>query len=483
MAPYRVAIFRANYKTTPKRVRCRESWGAQPKLNGSLPIRLFLVVSAITLLLAPVVTLPANAQTQVVSASPGYINLGMTTSVSVTAPASGTYSLVVQKPSGAKFDANLSFTEAGQSQNATFGNATSGFKTLVDQVGTYNVFLEQGTETVGSTSFYSTNKLIVTMDMVVAGTCIFVQGISRGEQFVPRFYAHYASNDAPLTASVRGASINFTTPSGQVENAPWDSYSSLFDNAVSPNWNYTFVGSWNPEVNASDGYGNFGTFKYMGSPFVITPAQLSTSIALVDTSTGHNLTSLANGEGMTIMATITYPTNAEPVTGFVAPLSPARGGAVAAEVGWGYYNTTSGAFGGGKTEGALLGTVPMTYSGHNGTWTGQFESASLPALPAGATYEVVVSSKDSASPVNEGFAMAQIAPTVTVAPSTQTVTQVSSSTIVSTATTLSTVLSSTTQTVISTVQSIPTVVYAALAILLILGLIIGLVIRPSRQVQ
>jgi len=183
------------------------------------------------------------------------------------------------------------------------------------------------------------------------------------------------------------------------------------------------------------------------------------------------------------MATIPCPTDAEPVTGFGAPLRPARGGAVAAEVGWGYDNTTSEAFGGGKTEGALLGTVPMTYSGHNGTWTGQFESASLPALPAGATYEVVVSSKDSASPVNEGFAMAQIAPTVTVAPSTQTVTQVSSSTIVSTATTLSTVLSSTTQTVISTVQSIPTVVYAALAILLILGLIIGLVIRPSRQVQ
>ncbi|HUI86806.1 MAG TPA: hypothetical protein VLY21_06600 [Nitrososphaerales archaeon] len=432
--------------------------------------------------MSPFVTLTASAQTQIVGATPGYVNLGMTTSVAVTAPASGSYTVVVQKPSGAESSADLTFTAGGQTQNVTYGNATTGFQSVIDQVGTYNVFVEQGSQVVGSTSFYATNRLIITMDMVTAGTCIFVQGISRGEQFIPRFYAHYASNDAPLTASIKGASINFTTPSGQVDNAPWDSYSSLFDNAVSPNWNYTFVGSWNPEVNASDGYGNFGTFTYTGSPFVITPAQLSTSIVLVDTATGHNLTSLASGEGMTIMATVTYPTNAEPVSGFVGPLSPARGGAVTAELGWGYYNSTSGTFGGGKTQGASLGTVPLTYSGHNGTWTGQFQSASLPTLPAGATYELVVSSTDGASPANEGFAMAQIAPAVAggSVTQTQTVTQVSSSTVVSTATTLTTVLSSTTQTVVSSVQSIPTVVYAALAILLILGLIIGLVIRPPR---
>jgi len=444
-----------------------------------------LVVFLSVLVVTPFLTVTVHAQTQIVEATPGYINLGMTTSVVVTAPSSGNYTVVVQKPSGAESRMALVFTAAGQSQNVTFGNATLGFQSVVDQVGTFNVFVEQGSQVLGSTSFYTTNKLIVTMDMVVAGTCVFVQGISRGEQFIPRFYAHYASNDASLTPSVKGASINFTTPSGQLENAPWDSYSLLFDNAVSPNWNYTFVGSWNPKVNASDGYGNFGTFMYTGSPFVITPAQLSTSIALVDTSTGNNLTSLASGEGMTIMATITYPTNAEPVPGFVAPLSPARGGVVTAEVGWGYYNATSGTFGGGKTQGALLGTVPMSYSGHNGTWTGQFMSASLPALPAGATYEVVVSSEDSASPANEGFAMAKVAPAIAAGSvtQTQTVTQVSSSTIVSTATTLSTVLSSTTQTVVSTVQSIPTVVYAALVILLILGLIIGLIVRPPRPKQ
>ncbi len=446
---------------------------------------LTLALLVATLLTSVAACIPAaSAQTQYVVASPGYINLGMTTSINATGPAPGTYTVVVENPGGSKASLDYTFSSAGAVLSATYGNSSLGFDSLVNQVGIYNVFLEQGSTLVSSTSFYATNHLVVTMDMVVAGTCVFVQGITRGQQLIPRFYAHYASNGAPLTNSIKGASINFTTPSGQVETTSWDSFASLFDNAVSPNWNYTFLGAWSPDVNASDAYGNVGTFKYSGSPFNILPAQLATNIILVDTSTGHNLTSLTNGEGMTIMATITYPTNAEPTSGFVGPLSPARGGSVTAQVGWGYYNMTSGTFGGGKTQGGLIGTVLMSYSGHNGTWTGQFESASLQTLPAGATYEVAISSKDSASPVNTGFAIAQLAPKATVPPvtQTQTVTQVSSSTstVISTATTFSTLISSTTQTVVSTVQSIPTVVYAALAILLILGLLIGYVIRAPR---
>lgn len=402
----------------------------------------------------------AGAQTQYVQATPGYINLGMTTSILVTAPAAGTYSVVVQQPNGVKTNLNFTATASGQVINDTYGSSSLGFATVVNQVGTYDVFLEQHGQVVSATSFYTTNQLIVTMDMVQAGLCTFTQEVTRGESFIPRFYVHYASNGALMTNNTKGASINFTTPSGQEENAPWDSFSKLFDAAVSPNWNYTYVGDWSPTVTASDGAGNTGTYKYTGSPYVITPVELSTNITLTSTSTGQRLTSITNGEEVTIVAAITYPTNAEPVSGFVGPLDPSRGGTVTAQIGWGFYNMSSGTFGGGKSPGALIGTVLMTYSASNSTWTGQFESNSLPTLPAGATYEVAVSSRDSASPANTGFAIAGLAP--------------------ATAATSSTLTQTTTQSIVQTVQSIPTVVYAALVILLILGLLIGYIVRIPR---
>ena len=417
---------------------------------------LFLLVAS---LLASAIPF-ASAQNQYIVATPGYINLGMTTTISVTAPAAGTYSVVVQQPSGVKNNLNFTATASGQVINDTYGNSSQGFSTAVNQVGTYGVFLEQHGQVVSATSFYTTNKLIVTMDMVQAGLCTFTQEITRGMQFIPRFYVHYASNGALMTNNTKGASINFTTPSGQEENAPWDSFAKLFDNAVSPNWNYTYVGDWSPSVTASDAYGNTGTYTYTGSPYVIAPADLSTKITFASTSTGQALTSIANGEEVTIVANITYPTNAEPTPGFVGPLGPSRGGAVTAQVGWGFYNVSTGTFGGGKSSGALIGTVLMTYSASNSTWTGQFESNSLPALPAGASYEVAVSSRDSASPANTGFAIANLAPAITATSSTLTQT--------------------TTQSVVQTVQTIPTVVYAAFIILLILGLLIGYIVRVPR---
>jgi hypothetical protein len=170
------------------------------------------------------------------------------------------------------------------------------------------------------------------------------------------------------------------------------------------------------------------------------------------------VSSLQNGQSVTIEATITYPTNAEPVQGFVGSLSPTRGGSVSAQVGWGYYNTTSETFG-GKMPGGLVGIVPMTYSGANGTWTGQFVSSSLPKLPAGAAYVVVITSKDGASPANTGFGMEILSP--------------ASSSVI-------TIQTTATQTSTQTVQTIPDVVYAALAILLIIGVLIGYIVRVPR---
>lgn len=436
---------------------------SEPTKRGWLILSSLVFFSAIAL----VVPLSSvSAQTQTVTATPGNINLGMTTSIQVTAPAVGAYTAVVQKPNGSEVSLNFAFTAVGQSENATFGVAASGFKDLVNQVGTYNVFVRQGTQLISSTSFYATNKLVITMDMVTGGTCAFVSGIARGEKFIPRFYVSYASNGVSLTNNTKGIYITFTLPDGTRANASWDAFAGLFDASVLPNWNYTSVGSWSPTVTAGDAAGNTGTYKYTGGPFTISPAALSTSITVLDATTGQTVTGLYNGQSIIIQAIVAYPTNPEPVKGFVGPLNSTRGGIVTAEVGWGFYNTTSGTFG-GKTPGGLLGTVLMTYSGSTGMWTGQFESSSLPTLAKGTNYEVVISSTDKASPPNTGFGIS-ILPPATVAPVAQT-------------TTVSTVsTTTTTQNIVQTVQTIPTVVYAALAILLIIGVLIGYIVKVPR---
>jgi hypothetical protein len=259
-------------------------------------------------------------------------------------------------------------------------------------------------------------------------------------------------------------------PSGQVGTTSWDSNALQFGGYVADSWNYTAVGAYNPTATASDAAGNVGTFKYTGTPFTITPTQLSTSITLLATSSQTAVTSLVNGQGVTIMATITYPTNAEPVAGFVAPLdTAARGGVVSAMVGYGYFNATSGTFGGSaKNPGTLIATVPMTYTGANGTWTGTYTPSSLPTLPAGALYQVVVTSSDKASPVNTGLGI------LSVAPSTGPAT-------VSTGTSTMTTTAMVTTTVTQASTSIPTIAYAGMGILLVLGVIVGLIVSSRKR--
>lgn len=424
-----------------------------PRYRKLLTCGAIVTLFAVMIMAVPSVV----AQTQYIEATPGYVNLGMTTSVVVTAPAAGSYSLVVQQPNGTQSVLPFAPTSAGEILNATYGNSSAGFDAIVNQVGTYSVFLEQGSAVVSSASFYATNKLSVSMDMVNGGTCSYIAGATRGTKMFPRFAITFASDGAPVTNLDPGVYVTYTLPDGTKTNASWDGFAHMFVGKVQPGWNYTSVGPWNPSAVVHDAAGNSATYTYTGSPYVISPVQLSTSIRVIDTASGQLATSLQNGHGVTIEATVSYPTNAEPVPGFVGLLNSTRGGVVTAEVGWGYYNTTSNTFG-GSNPGGLIGTVHLTYSSENGTWTGQFTPASLPTLAKGSAYEVVVTSKDSASPANTGFGTYDLSPA-------------GSSTVVS---------SITTATSVQTVESIPTAVYAALVILLIVGLLIGYIVRIPR---
>ncbi len=407
----------------------------------------------------------AAAQTQFIVASPGYVNLGMNVSIGVTAPAAGTYTVTVQEPNGTQFKVNETFASANQLQNVTYGNSTSGFDGLVNQVGTYNVFVEQGSTVVSSASFYATSKLDVTMTMVNSGTCILVQGVDRGVKMFPRYFVTYASNGVQVTNSDKGISVMFTLPNGSQASAGWDPYAKEFVGGVLPNWNFTDIGPWNPNATISDAVGNVGTFNYTGSPFVISPASLSTDVAIVNSNTNQTVSGLANGTSVTIFAAINYPTNAEPVSGFVAPLdSVRRGGSVSALIGWGYYNATSGAFGGGNTTGGLIAQIPMTYTGQGGIWEANYTASAVPPVTPGTAYEVIVSAKDSASPPNTGLASVSLGPATAQAVSTS----------------LSSSQSTTSSSGISTTTSIPLWAYPGTTIALIVGVIVGFLARRPK---
>jgi hypothetical protein len=418
---------------------------------GSLAFGLTLLVATVFCLPAPI----AAAQTQLVSVSPGYINLGMITNVSVMTQTSGSYTLVVQKPAGVEAQLPLTLT-AGQVDTLAYGNASSGFEALVDQVGTYNVFLEQSGTVISSTSFYATNKLDVSMDMVAGGTCSYIAGADRGQKLIPRFYISYASTGGKITNSDTGISVSFSAPGNIVVKAGWDASASVFDAAVQPNWNYTYVGTWSPTVNVSDAAGNKGSYTYTGSPYVISPSALSTTIQLVDSKTNATITSAYSGENVTVYATISYPTNAEPVRGFVAPLdSLTRGGVVSGVVGYGTYNATTKSFT-GKNSGTLA-TLALSYTGKNGIWVGSFTAGSLTVLGSSQTFTVVINSRDNASPPNVGTGILGVAPTSAQA-ITSSVTSSSSS---------------------PSSSSVPVWAYAGTTIALVIGVIVGFLARKK----
>ncbi len=506
---------------------------------GQLALGALLGISALALM-SPFS--PVYGQTQIVTVTPGSVNLGLTTSIAVAGPAAGSYTLEVVSPSGVTYSQPVTFSAVGQTQTLVFGNATSGFNVAVKEVGTYNVFLMQGSTVVGTSSFYSTNKLFITMDMVTGGTCYFINNEPRGWKWIPRFYVYYASNPTlplaaiPVGAPAAGAkdlrtllihdaniTVTFTQPDNKtVTTASWDSGALLWRGIVNPAWNYTYVGSWNPTVTAKDAAGNSGTYQYTGYPFDITPATLTAGITLIDSKTAAPVASIYAGESITISAIVKYPTNPEPTTGFVTGLdSVNRGGVVTAIVGWGTWNATTNTFGGGAANpGGVLGTVKLTNTnGINGTWTGPFTVAStLPTLPTGVSFAVAIQSSDKANPPNTGLQVMSLglaptpaagggtvstttvtapaatttvtgpgATTTVVVSGSQTLTQATSTTTATTtvtaavSTAVSTAFSTMTSTISQVTQSIPTIAYAGMIALLVVGLVIGLVVKMPRS--
>lgn len=451
-------------------------------------------IAAATLLvafgLALSVCAPAvSAQTQYVSVTKGTVNLGRTTTITVKAPAAGTYTAIVVRPDSSRVALNFTFTAAGQTQTANFGNASLGFKTTVTQVGTYNVFLEQGSTVIAATSFYATNQLLVWMDFVNGGLCDYISGADRGFKIFPRFYITYASDGAPINKSATNI-VMFTIPDGSKVNASYHAATKeapfaygFYIGKFYPNWNYTTLGPWSPTATISDGLGNVATYQYIGPPFSLTPASLTEAVTMTDTRTGQPASGFYNGQTVAIQATISYPTNAEPVPGYVGYLIPSqRGGSVKALVGYGFYNSTAGTFGGGKNPGGVIASVPLSYvAGTNGTWTGTLNVSNLPSVAPGASYEVVLTSSDAANPPNQGFTAINVPP-ATFAPGSATpttVTQTASTTVTQTVTGGQTTVTGTSSTPAASSGVTFNLALAATVGTLIVGLLAGMIVRPA----
>jgi len=270
----------------------------------------FLAILSVSAILGAIVP-AASAQPGIVTASPGYINLGMTTSIAVTGPSAGSYTVIIEAPNGVQQSVVYVVPSAGQTTTMVYGNASSGWQAVVNQLGTYNVLVYQGVSPSGaplsSTTFYTTNQIFVTTDFIAAGYCDFVTSGTRGQELLFQIHAVYASTGQPIALTSAAAAldkVSFTLPDGTPEAASFHAASTAawpvpwFQAHVWGTWNVPWVGNYAPVVTVSDPNGNTGSLntKTIGYVFLYSPATLQTSVTLTDTSSGKPVAGFVNNE-------------------------------------------------------------------------------------------------------------------------------------------------------------------------------------------
>ncbi|MBI2183891.1 MAG: hypothetical protein HYU39_02915 [Thaumarchaeota archaeon] len=400
-----------------------------------LPVTPFLILAFLLMsALAAVPNVLAQAAPTLTVEKP-FVNLGMETSIIVKAPAAGTYTVVITKPDGkTQVQADYSFAQAGEAKQI-YGNATLGFKSIIDKTGTYKVSLQSQSKQVAETTLFATDKLDLDVTVANAGTtdnvCYLSNQFTRGTSIIPRIYIRYASTGEYVTAKNAPNTVaTFNMPNGTKMVARFAAYlppEGAWRNCFRPNWN-DYAGVWNIVAEAQDGKGNYG--KYESYPqiksganvlrfgFEVIPAPLTVTPQIIDAATGKPATTaLKSGQNLRIEAKVTYdhplgPLGRETAVGYIGLLNASRGGVVIAKLGWGFYNQTSKSFGGSnqaKNPGGLIANVPLSYDQASGRWTGTY--AATGSEPKG-DYLLIVDSRDSASPPNTGIGTAKLAPPV-----------------------------------------------------------------------
>jgi hypothetical protein len=392
--------------------------GMRRRTRGGTAVVLLLL--AMGLAGMPYVTRPASAEIldpNVIAfgASPTYINLAMTTTVTVEIGSSygaglDNYLATVSAPGGGTATAWFNFTAIG-SMSVIYGDATLGFLASVGLVGTYGLRLEYFNGIAFSLAaiaqFSATDQLLVVTEAATASNeytdvhnCPIAQEFQRGGEVIARAYVRYASTGEFVNGtSVPSARGNITgTLFGVTKALTWQNVYKFWRAAFFPAWNQT-TGVIVFTADASDGRGNRGTgssFPTGLTAWKITPAVLKVVPRVLNESGAPDVV-FEPGDTVRIEARVTYESHNAHNRAFPGPLNATRGGQVSAVLGYGPFNATSGQF---ETT---VATLTLAHDATTENWSANYVVKDTD--PLRADLQVYISASDGAgSPPNTGKA-------------------------------------------------------------------------------
>ena len=350
------------------------------------------------------------------SATPGYVNLNMTTGIAVTlgtsrGPGLDNYLVTVTKSDGSSTAAWYNFTAVG-TISRVYGDAGTDFATRIDRPGLYDLRLDYydgaSFTRAASTQMQATDELLVTLEAATASNeytdvhnCPIAQEFQRGGEIIARAYVRYASTGDFVNGTLVPSAVGNITGTllGETKVLRWHNVYHFWRWAWFPTWNDT-VGPIVFTVDVRDGRGNRGVASSPASGLTawrIIPAILKVMPRIVN-DTGVETVSFLRGENLTIQARVTYESHNAHNRAFPGPLNATRGGQVTAVLGYGPYNASSGRFA------QTLTTLSLSLDVASQNWTGTYRI--LATHPVRSDLQVVVQASDGASPANTGMAFA-----------------------------------------------------------------------------
>ncbi len=376
-------------------------------------ILLAVILAGTPFLARPVMAGTLNPNVVGFGASPSYINLAMTTTVTVEIGSSygaglDDYRATVTAPGGGTATAWYNFTAIG-SLAVVYGDATSGFNAPVGLVGTYELRLEYFNGTAFSLAaiaeFSATDQLLVITEAATASNeftdvhnCPVAQEFQRGGEVIARAYVRYASTGEIVNGtSVPSARGNITgTLFGLTKTLTWQNVYQFWRAAFFPTWNQS-TGVIVFTADASDGRGNTGTgssFPIGLTAWKIIPAILKVVPRVLNES-GAAAVVYEPGDTVRIEARVTYESHKAHNAAFPGPLNATRGGLVTAVLGHGAFDATSGQFA------TTVATLTLVHNAATENWSAEYIVKDTD--PLRADLQVYISASDGAgSPPNTG---------------------------------------------------------------------------------
>jgi hypothetical protein len=370
----------------------------------------------------------ANPAIAGLTVSPSFINLGQNSTITLEIASSmgvnqDDYMVTVFEPGGTILASQwFNFTTVGP-MSMLLGNATVGFAAMVSVPGVYRIDASWWNSTSaafepGAQVFLeATDVLFVTTEFAAGSdaytdlhTCQLAEEFQRGDGIIARGYIRYASSGEILNGTlVPSAKGNVTgTLMGTTKTLNYNA--QYFWRAA---WQLPWdapLGTFQYEVNASDGMGNHG---YAISPpagrygaLKVIPAILDTKAWTANATSGNVTSAFYPGETVQVVVSSAYDAHKNHNYAFTNTnaadknesyrLGPERSGVATAVVGTGAFDSVN------KTFANQLASLPMTFDAPSGTWRATW---AVPAAgPLAGNITVKAFTTDGAPTPNAGSA-------------------------------------------------------------------------------